>query len=115
MEELKREQRETAFWQVDSTWNNVKQLQLAIKFGLILCIVLFALVIRLDYVIDNRNSKIESMLLDYDNKKEKATKYAIAYSERKNNEIAELKAQIKFLNMQIAKKTIEESEKLTNE
>jgi F0F1-type ATP synthase membrane subunit b/b' len=115
MEELKREQRETAYWQVDSTWNNVKQLQLAIKFGLFLCIGLFGLVIRLDYVIDKRNSKIESMLLDYDNKKEKATKYAIAYSERKNAEIADLKAQVNFLNMQLAKKTIEESEKLTNE
>ena len=115
MEELKNEQRETAYWQVNSTWNNVKQLQLAIKFGLVLCIGLFGLVIRLDYVINKQNVKMESMLLDYDNKKEKTAKYAISYSERKNAEIADLKAQVKFLNMQLAKKTIEESEKLTNE
>lgn len=115
MDELKSEQRETAFWQVDSTWHNVKQLQLAIKFGLVLCIGLFGLVIRLDYVTNKQNHKIESMLLDYENKKEKATKYAIAYSERKNAEIADLKAQVKFLNMQLAKKTIETSEKLTNQ
>ncbi|MAK37575.1 MAG: hypothetical protein CMC15_15565 [Flavobacteriaceae bacterium] len=115
MDELKREQRETAYWQVDSTWHNVKQLQLAIKLGLVLCIGLFGLVIRLDYVINNQNNKIKSMLIAYDKKKEEATKYAIAYSERKNAEIADLKAQVKFLNMQLAKKTIEESEKLTNE
>jgi hypothetical protein len=115
MEELKREQRETAFWQVDSTWHNVKQLQLVIKFGLVLCIGLFGLVIRLDYVINKRNNKIESMLVAYDQKKEKATKYAIAYSERKNAEIAHLKEQINFLNLKLANKTITESKKLTNQ
>lgn len=115
MEELKNEQRETAYWQVNSTWNNVKQLQLAIKLGLVLIIGLVGLVVRLDYVINKRNNKIESMLVAYDQKKEKATSYAIAYSERKNAEIADLKAQINFLNLKLADKTIEKNKKLTNQ
>ena len=115
MEALKREQRETAFWQVDSTWNNVKQLQLAIKLGLVLCIGLVGYVVRLDFVINTRNNKIDSMLVAYDEMKDKDAKHLIAYSERKNAEIVDLKVQIKYLNMQLAKKTIEESEKLTNQ
>ena len=80
-----------------------------------MCIGLVGLVVRLDYVINKRNNKIESMLVAYDQKKEKATNYAIAYSERKNAEIADLKEQINFLNLKLANKTIKEIEKLTNQ
>ncbi len=55
------------------------------------------------------------MLVTYDQRKQKVTEYAIKYSERKNAEIADLKEQINFLNLKLANKTIEESEKLTNQ